>query len=80
VTVSPRGSVCSTRDMPEETDSTHLDSDALRVVLKRYREARLGGLSKVEARMWAESDEPTGLLRKCVEGGATAEQLRAIVL
>jgi hypothetical protein len=67
-------------DMPDETDVRHLDKDALRVVLKRYREARLAGLSKVEARMWAESEEPTSVLRLCVDAGFTPDQIRQLVL
>jgi hypothetical protein len=49
-------------------------------VARRHLLAVQAGLSDLEAQMWAESDEPTDLLRKCVAAGATVDELRRIVL
>lgn len=50
------------------------------VRLHRYHEARSAGLTRVEARLFAESEEDVGLLRKLLAGGATPQQIAAILL
>jgi hypothetical protein len=54
--------------------------ERLEVLRRRYTEARLAGLTIVEARLFSDSDGDIGLLRKLVEKGATPAQIRAILL
>lgn len=61
-------------------DGEKLTLERLSVRNWRYDEARAAGLSPVEAAPFAESDSDIGELRRLVKKGATAEQIRAIVL
>lgn len=62
--------------MPEtgELDETR------RVMVRRFREARLAGLTLVEARLFAESDVDIGLLRKLVAVGCPPRQIARILI
>lgn len=57
-----------------------LQYDQARVYLKRYKEARVAGLTVVEARLWAESEEDVRILRLCVKAQCPVEYLPRIVL
>lgn len=64
----------------DETELLEPSREALRVTASRAREARQAGLSRVEARMFAESDQDIGTLRRLVASGCPVETLRKIVL
>lgn len=49
-------------------------------MLRRFREARAAGLTRVEARLFAESDVDIGLLRKCVAGGCSPLLMAKVLL
>lgn len=61
-------------------DDPALWSEQTRVYLWRYREARLAGLTIIEARLFAESDADVGQLRKLVQLACPVETIRRIVL
>ena len=44
---------------------------------RRYREARNAGLTHLDGQSFANGTIDIGLLRKCVKGHATPEQIRA---
>jgi hypothetical protein len=65
----------------ESVDLLHPDQDEGRTVLYlRYQEARRAGLSIVEARLFAESDQDVGLLRKLVKASCDPRLIAQIVL
>lgn len=47
---------------------------------RRYLEARSAGLTRVEARLFADSETDVRWLRKLVEGKATPDQMCRILL
>jgi hypothetical protein len=54
--------------------------DVLAVHLKRYREARAAGLTIVEAKIWADSGDDVGELRRLIRLGCPADALAKILL
>lgn len=54
--------------------------EKVEVQLRRYREARLAGLTRIEARLFAESDADIGELRKLVRARCDVELIRRIIL
>jgi hypothetical protein len=55
--------------------------DETAVYFKRYQEARReAGLTIVEARLWAESDGDTGVLRQLYRNGCKPELIARIVI
>lgn len=54
--------------------------ELLEVRRRRYQEARQAGLSIVEAKLFADSDQDVGLLRRCLKNGWTPEQIARVVL
>lgn len=62
-----------------EAEDLRLD-ERFEVIRRRYTEARLAGLTIVEAQMFADSEQDVGVLRKLVKAGCPVDQLRAIVL
>jgi hypothetical protein len=54
--------------------------ERLEVLRNRYTEARRAGLSMVEARLFAESDEDVGVLRKLVEKGCAPQLIARVLL
>lgn len=57
-----------------------VDDELLEVRRRRYQEARRAGLSIVEAKLFADSGEDVGLLRRCVKNDWTPSQIARIVL
>lgn len=51
-----------------------------RVVQRRYLEAREAGLTRVEAHLFAESDQDVGTLRMLVAGGCPPAMIARIVV
>lgn len=64
----------------EQTVGDGLTDEARTVLKNRYQEARRAGLSIVEAKLFADSDQDVGVLRRCVRNGWSAEQIAAVVL
>jgi hypothetical protein len=54
--------------------------EQLEVLRRRYMEARKAGLSWVEAKLFAESDEDVGVLRKLVEKGCEPQLIARVLL
>jgi hypothetical protein len=50
------------------------------VIRRRCREAQDAGMTKVEARLFAESEVDVGLLRKLVSAGCPAAKLAGVLL
>lgn len=63
-----------------ESTSPELAPEQRQVLRWRYELATSAGLTSVEARLFAESDQETSTLRSCIENGWSPEQIRAIVL
>lgn len=57
-----------------------VSDEELEVLRRRYIEARRAGLSIAEARLFSESDQDVGLLRKCVANGWDGAQIARIVI
>lgn len=55
-------------------------SEALSVIQWRFEQAREAGLTRIEARLWAESEADVGELRKLVAKEAKPQQIAKIVL
>jgi hypothetical protein len=55
-------------------------TDAQKVVRWRFKEARSAGLTRVEARLYAESEQDVSILRLLVAHGATAQQIAKVLL
>lgn len=49
------------------------------VLTRRFHEARAAGLTRIEARNFAESDVDVGQLRKLVRGGCAPKTIAEIV-
>lgn len=62
-----------------QAEDTGLE-EAQRVVFRRYKEAREYGLTRVEARLFAESEEDVGVLRKLLAAGCPPEVAARILL
>jgi hypothetical protein len=56
-----------------------ISDELLEVRRRRYREARAAGLSMAEARLFADSDQDVGLLRRLVAGGCDPHLIARIV-
>jgi hypothetical protein len=54
--------------------------ERLEVLRRRYAEARKAGLSMVEARIFSESGEDIGTLRKLVEKGCEPRLIARVLL
>lgn len=54
--------------------------EILQVQQWRFLQAREAGLTKIEARLWAESDRDIGELRRLVVLGTTPQMIARIVL
>ena len=67
----------SKTDPTQVWDLTDEEADVFRY---RFRQARHAGLLPDDAMEFAHSDADVGELRRLVKGGATAEQIAAIVL
>lgn len=66
--------------MAQTTLRTSPDYDEqLEVLRRRYKEARQAGLSIVEARLFAESSQDVGTLRKLVAKGCEPRTIARIV-
>ena len=63
-----------------DLETTILSTEQQRVVLHRFTEARAAGLTRLEARLYAESEIDCGLLRRLVARGCRGRLLARIVL
>ena len=59
---------------PREDDDDHDD-----YWLARFQSARRAGLTRVEAKRFADGTVPLATLRKCVAGGAKPETIARVV-
>lgn len=67
--------------MAHATLRTSPDYDEqLEVLRRRYKEARQAGLSIAEARLFSESNQDIGTLRKLVAGGCPPRLIAEIVV
>jgi hypothetical protein len=61
-------------------DTDHELTEPQKVVRWRFREARDAGLTRVEARLYAESEIDCSDLRRLVANGATPKEIVAALL
>jgi hypothetical protein len=66
--------------MDAATDDAFELDEPQRVILHRYREARLYGLTRLEARLWAESDADVSMLRLLRRSGCPPAVAAKILL